>query len=360
MKRINVTKTYLGNKSEFLRLMDEVWDSGWITNHGPKVLELEHQLKEYLGVKHLFFVNNGTIAIQIAIKALGLKEKVLTTPFSYVATTSSLVWENCQPIFIDICPDTLTIDVEKVENALKHDNFSGVLATHVYGIPCDVVGLKKLGAKYGIPIIYDAAHAFGVTISGESILNYGDISTLSFHATKVFHTIEGGALVTNDDDLAHKISYLRNFGHNGPENFFGVGINGKNNEFSAAMGLINLKEIDSLIAERKHLHNLYVSALQGLNLKLAIEDSLPGHNYSYFPVIFDSEEKLLHSKCILENHNIFPRRYFFPSLNTLPYVLYQTCPISESISRRVLCLPFYNGLLKSEIDLITDVLKTSL
>lgn len=359
MSKITVTRTYLPDIEEFKRHIEEIWESGWITNHGPKVLLLESKLKSFLGVKHLFFVNNGTIALQIAIKALGIKGQILTTPFSYVATTSSIVWEGCEPIFVDIDPESLTIDPIEVRKLLN-DNIKGILATHVYGYPCGVHELKKIADEFKIPIIYDAAHAFGVTIEDDSILNFGNISTLSFHATKLFHTIEGGAIITNDDELAHKISYLRNFGHNGQEEFFGLGINGKSSEVNAAMGLINLEFVDTLILERRGLSELYHDLLTGLNLEVKQPTRMLNYNYSYLPVFFKSEEELLRIKSVLEVNDIFSRRYFYPSLNKLPYVREQSCPVAENVSCRVLCLPLYNGLSEDDVRRICDIIKVNL
>lgn len=359
MSKITVTRTYLPDIEEFKRHIEEIWESGWLTNHGPKVLLLESKLKSFLGVKHLFFVNNGTIALQIAIKALGIKGQILTTPFSYVATTSSIVWEGCEPIFVDIDPESLTIDPIEVRKLLN-DNIKGILATHVYGYPCAVHELKKIADEFSIPIIYDAAHAFGVTIEDDSVLNFGNISTLSFHATKLFHTIEGGAIITNDDELAHKISYMRNFGHNGQEEFFGLGINGKSSEVNAAMGLINLEFVDTLILERRGLSEVYHDLLTRLNLEVKQPTRRLNYNYSYLPVIFKSEEELLRIKSVLEVNNIFSRRYFYPSLNKLPYVREQSCPVAENVSCRVLCLPLYNGLSEDDVRRICDIIKVNL
>jgi len=359
MSKITVTKAFLPDIEEFKRHIEEIWESGWITNHGPKVLLLEDKLKNFLGVKHLFFVNNGTIALQIAIKALGIKGQILTTPFSYVATTSSIVWEGCEPVFVDIDPESLTINPTEVRKLLN-DNIKGILATHVYGYPCAVHELKEIAEEFNLPIIYDAAHAFGVSLEDNSILNFGNISTLSFHATKLFHTIEGGAIITNDDALAHKISYMRNFGHNGQEDFFGLGINGKSSEFNAAMGLINLEMVESLIFERKCLTELYYSLIKNLNLEIKMPSNNINYNYSYLPVIFRSEIDLLKIKRCLEENEILSRRYFYPSLNKLPYLDGQICPIAEDISSKVLCLPLYNGLLKDDVERICSIIKLNL
>jgi len=359
MSKITVTKTFLPEKESFKKHLDEIWESGWLTNHGPKVTLLEKELKEFLNVPYLFFVNNGTIALQIAIKALGIQGKIITTPFSYVATTSSIVWEGCEPIFADIDPNTLTIDPNRVKELLNTE-IKAILATHVYGYPCADKILKELANEFNIPIIYDAAHAFGVKVNDESILNLGDISTLSFHSTKLFHTIEGGAIITSDKELAHKISYLRNFGHDGHENFFGLGINGKASEFNAAMGLVNLPHVNRLIIERKRISELYYKLLDNSIIEVKRPNIDLNYNFSYLPVIFKTENQLLCVKESLEKYEIMTRRYFYPSLNRLPYVKYQRNPIAESISSRVLCLPLYNGLSNADVKRICDIIKENL
>ncbi|NTW22342.1 DegT/DnrJ/EryC1/StrS family aminotransferase [Candidatus Falkowbacteria bacterium] len=353
---INVNKTYLPPAEEYEKLLKRIWENNQLTNNGPLVQELEDKLKKHLGVKHLFLVANGTVALQIAIKALALKGEVITSPFTFLATTTSLIWEGCEPIFADIQKNSLTIDPIEIEKRIT-PNTSAILGVHVYGNPCEVERIKELSEKYDLPVIYDAAHAFGVKYKGESLLNYGDISTLSFHATKVFHTVEGGAVITNDDDLAHRISYMRNFGQEGPEKFWGVGINAKNSEFHAAMGLCILPQIDGIIARRRVISELYDSLL----------DSAPGiskplvragaeYNFSFYPVILPSEEALLDLQSRLSDEGVFTRRYFYPSLNTLDYVTRQEAPVSEDISRRILCLPFYYDLPDDDVIRIANII----
>ncbi len=355
---INITKTYLPPLEEYVKNLKKIWDSGWVTNNGQLLVELENKLKEYLGVKHLFIVTNGTMALEIAIKALDLKGEVITTPFSYVATTSSLVWEGCKPVFADIDKETLNIDSREIEKRITPET-SGMMPVHVYGNICDVEKIKDISEKYNLPIIYDAAHAFGAKYNGESILKQGDISILSFHATKLFHMIEGGAVITDNDDLAHKISYLRNFGHKNQEEFFGLGINGKNSEFHAAMGLSVLSHIEEILKSRKEITELYDGLLDWGKLIKPTITQMNGYNYAYYPVIFDSEEVLLKVKNELNRKQIFPRRYFFPSLNSIEYIKEfdeQEMPIAEDISRRILCLPLYHDLKMEEIKLISEIL----
>lgn len=355
---INVTKAFLPPFEEYTKYLEGVWDRVHLTNHGPLVNELEEKLKEFFGVKYFYFINNGTVALQLAIKALDLKGEVITTPFSYVATTSSIVWENAKPVFVDISPDTFTIDVAKIEAAITK-NTSAILATHVYGVPCDVEAIAALAKKYNLKVIYDAAHAFGVKFKGKSILHYGDISTLSFHATKLFHTVEGGGVVTGNEELAHRLSYMRNFGHKGQEEFWGLGINGKNSEFHAAMGLSNFPYIPSIMENRQALSETYDKQFASLGVTLE-RPRLSGdvdYNYSYYPVLFESEKQLLQVRDSLNASYIYPRRYFYPALDTLPYLDKKSpLPVTASVSSRVLCLPLYHDLSHESIRQICSII----
>ncbi len=357
---INVTKSFLPELRDYVAYLEKVWESGWLTNQGPMVLELENRLKELLGVRHLFFVNNGTIALQIAIKALDLSGEIITTPFSYVATTSSIAWEGCSPVFADISPDTLCIDPVSIEGKIT-PHTRAIMGVHVYGNPCDVDAIEQVAQRHNLKVIYDAAHAFGVNYHGRSILKWGDISTLSFHATKVFHTVEGGAIVTDSDLLAHKISYMRNFGHNGPEAFWGLGVNGKCSEMHAAMGLCLLPKVPHIIDRRKALTELYDSLLKDVE-GLSRPPVRPGteYNYAYYPVLLESEERLLDVRSALNANEIFPRRYFYPSLTTLPYVDSTPMPIAMDASLRVLCLPLFPDLQESQVCSICDIIRAQL
>lgn len=353
---INVTKSFLPSKVNFDALINNIWQRNWLTNNGPLVNDLELRLKEHLKLNHLLFLSNGTIAIQIAIKALELRGEVITTPFSYVATTSSLVWENCTPVFVDIDPHTLTIDPHKIEAAIT-EHTTGILATHVYGNPCDIVAIATIAERHQLKVIYDAAHCFGTRYQGRSVLEYGDVSTISFHATKLFHTIEGGAVISSSAELTQRMAKLRNFGHDGPDTFPSVGINGKNSEFHAAMGLAILPHVDDILARRKTQYQYYCQKL--VNLQVEYPQIVAGAepNYAYFPIIFPAEAQLLRSVQELNHNYIYPRRYFFPSLNRLPYLGHtQNCPIAESLSERVLCLPLYHDLTEAEMDLIARIL----
>lgn len=352
---INVTKAFLPPIAEYQKLVAEIFERVWLTNNGPLVNELELSVKEYLDVPHMLFLNNGTIAIQLAIKALGIKGEVITTPFSYVATTSSLVWENCKPVFVDIDEKTLNIDPLKIEDAITPST-SAILATHVFGNPCDVAAIKQIADKYNLKVIYDAAHCFGTKMNGRSVFEYGDISTTSFHATKLFHTVEGGAVFTMNAEILRRLSLFRNFGHTSPVSFEGAGINAKNSEFHAAMGLCNLKYMDAISQKRKEQWLHYAELFKGLKVDLIQLTPGADFNYSYFPVIFRSEGDLLKSVEALQLQSIYPRRYFYPSLNTLSYLTYKACTVSESIAPRILCLPLYHDLRHEEQRMIARVL----
>ncbi|MGA2624311.1 MAG: DegT/DnrJ/EryC1/StrS family aminotransferase [Bacteroidota bacterium] len=352
---INVTRTYLPPLKQYVGYLETIWAAHRVTNNGPLVVELEEKLKKYLGVKHLFFVSNGTIALQLAIRALGLRKEIITTPFSYVASTSSIVWEGCRPKFVDINPRTLCIDEKRIERTITRET-RAILAVHVYGNPCEVTAIESIARKHGLKVIYDAAHAFGVKYKGRSVLNHGDISTISFHATKVFHTVEGGAVITSDDDLAHRLSYMRDFGHDGTERFFGLGVNGKNTELHAAMGLCVLPKVGTFLKMRENISDTYSRMLKKSSLRMPERNPKGTSNYAYYPVIFPSEEVMLRVRECLGKHEIFPRRYFYPSLNKLNYVQREHLPISEDISKRILCLPLYPDLKLSEVRNIAQLI----
>jgi len=341
---------------EYVELLKGVWNRNWITNNGPLVNELELRLKDYLDVAHLLFLNNGTIALQIAIKALSLHGEIITTPFSYVATTSSIIWEGCEPVFVDIDPETLNIDPAKIEAAITEKSVA-ILATHVYGNPCDIDAIEAIANKHNLKVIYDAAHCFGSLYKNKSVFNYGDVITTSFHATKLFHTGEGGAVFTGNADLLKKMAFLRNFGHNGPEEFAEVGVNGKNSEIHAAMGLVNLKYVEAILNSRKELSKYYDERLVGLKVTRPKISKDATFNYSYYPIVFETEDQLLKSVKSLNAHEVYPRRYFYPSLNTISYTGKHKAPNSEEISKRVLCLPLYYSLSKEEIDFICRILQ---
>lgn len=357
---IPVTKPFLPSKDKYQQYVDAIWERNWLTNNGPLVNELELQLKSYLDLPHVLFVGNGTLALQIAIKALELSGEVITTPFSYVATTSALVWERCTPVFVDIDPQTLNIDATKIEAAIT-EKTTGILATHVYGNPCDVEAIRAIADKYQLKVIYDAAHAFGVTYQDKSIFSYGDVSITSFHATKLFHTIEGGGIFPKNAELTYRCAQARNFGHRGWKDYDGVGINGKNSEFHAAMGLCNLPEVGKIIQKRKTLFSQYDKWQAQIGWERPEVTDQTVYNYAYYPVLFEDEKQLEKVKQNLENNEIFPRRYFYPLLSSLPYLSGATpCPVAESAARRVLCLPLYHTLSESTVDMICRIIIRSL
>lgn len=357
---INVTKSFLPKMEDYQRYISGIWDRVWLTNNGPLVNELEIRLKEYLGIDHLLFLSNGTIALQVAIKALSLKGEIITTPFSYVATTSSIVWEGCEPVMVDIRPDTLNIDPDLIESAIT-DKTSAILATHVFGNPCDVEKISEIAKRHNLNVIYDAAHAFGVRYKGRSLYGYGDISTASFHATKIFHTIEGGAVVTQDPERLRVMAMLRNFGHSSATEFGGLGINAKNSEFHAAMGLAVLPYFEEIVEKRRKISERYVQNLSDTRLSWQDISDNCEYNYSYFPTIFESEDILIKTLNECNKSGIFPRRYFYPSLNNLPYIKSKfSVPNSEDIARRIICLPLYESLSIEEVDMICRVIKRSL
>ncbi len=356
---INVTKTYMPNKVKYLEYIDEIYSNGWITNNGPLVRKLEERLEKYLGVKNLILVSNGTAALEIAYRTLDLKGYVITTPFSFVATTSSLVTNGLKPIFADINKKTLNIDPENIE-ALITPNTSAIVPVHVFGNGCDVKAIEKIAKTNNLKVVYDAAHAFGIKHDGKSILSYGNISTLSFHATKLFHTIEGGALIVNDDDLVEKARYLINFGIENPESIPELGINAKMNEFEAAMGLCMLDEIEDIQEKRKLIYELYSKELKDIVVFQEKSDKTT-LNYSYFPIILKDEKETLRLQKKLNDNKIFPRRYFYPSLDTLEYIEpKQICKISRNISKRIICIPIYPELRENEQKNIIKIIKRSL
>lgn len=340
---IPVTKSYLPDKEKFKSYIDKIYESGWLTNNGPLLKELEDRLKNYLGVRNIILVANGSLALQVAYKALNLKGEVITTPFSFVATTSTLAWDGLKPVFADIDPDTFNLDPENIEPLIT-EKTSAILPVHVFGNPCEVEKIEEISRKHNLKVIYDGAHAFGVKYKDKSIFNYGDISTLSFHATKLFHTIEGGAIITNDDDIADKVRLLVNFGISGPDKIDGLGTNAKMNEFEAAMGLCVLDDIEDIINERKKVFERYFKGLNGI-VKFQTFNSYALKNYSYAAVLFKDEADLLKAKNKLNKKNIFPRRYFYPSLDKLDYIdSEQKSLISRNISERILCLPLFTAL----------------
>lgn len=353
MARINVTKAFMPPFEEYEVYLRRIWDTEMLTNQGPLLEEFEAKAKAFLGVKNFHFVTNGTLALQMALRALDIKEgEIITTPFSYVATTSAILWERYTPIYVDIDSETYCIDVNKIEAAIT-PNTKAIMAVHVFGHPCDVERIEEIANKHKLKVIYDGAHAFGVEYQGKSLLAYGDISTCSFHATKLFHTIEGGCVIPRDKSVSNKLELIKRFGHSGDEHFM-LGINAKASEFQAAMGLCNLNHVGAVIASRKVLAEHYDTLLKQTIMRPQIKAGK--HNYGYYPVVFKDEETLKRVVDALQAAEIHPRRYFYPALNRLPYIQNpQSCPIAEDIAIRILCLPLYDELLSEDIDRICTI-----
>ncbi len=356
---IPVTKTHFPKLENYKFQLERIWKNGWLTNRGELVKELEHKIKDNLNSVPLLIMNNGTAPLQIAVKIMAKGGEVITTPFSYVATTSSIIWEGCSPVFADIDKKSLTIDVEEIRKKIS-DKTTCILATHVFGNPCDVEAIEQLAKEYNLYVIYDAAHCFGVEYKGQSLFNYGDVSTCSFHATKVFHTAEGGALFTSNEELMFKAFQSHNFGHLNATDFSLVGINAKISELQAAMGLSMLEEMSVVFRERKAVVEYYREHLDFTRMGTFELREGTNWNYSYFPIILESESVLQKVMKALAAQEIFPRRYFYPSLNQLPYLASQPCPISESVASRILCLPLYVGLDEENLRSIVKIIHQSL
>lgn len=349
---IPVTQPFLPPQQIYNSYLEGVWKRQWLTNMGPLASQLEMELKSFLKLKHLLFVTNGTVALQMAIKALDLKGEIITTPFSFVATTSSIVWEGCTPVFVDINAESLNIDADKIEAAIT-DQTTAILATHVYGNPCDVEKIEQIAKKHDLKVIYDAAHAFGVEVNGKSIFEYGDISTCSLHATKLYHSVEGGFVVTQNSGILKKLASIRNFGISGFDTFDELGLNGKNSEFHAAMGLANLKYIDDIIKKRLALTQRYDDQLKNLKAYRPKWHQDSENKGAYYPLVFKSEELMVKIVEQLKANEIGTRRYFYPSLaSALPYLEPKALKITDEVSKNVLCLPLFYDLTFEEVDLI--------
>lgn len=356
---IPVTKTYFPDPSRFQLELQRIWESGWLTNRGALCKELEAKIQDRLTSAPLVIMNNGTVPLQIALKLLANGGEVITTPFSYVATVSSIVWEGCTPVFVDIDPHTLTINPDLIESAITPQT-TCILATHVFGNICHVEQIQEIADRYGLKVIYDAAHCFDVKYKGQSIFNFGDLSTCSFHATKIFHTAEGGALFCNDDSLITRAFRMHNFGHVTPESFDEAGINAKISELNSAMGLCVLEDMDDILDARKAVVEFYRTHLSFKGFQTQMLREGLDWNAAYFPIWFEEEEKMLQVLHALNVNAIYPRRYFNPSLNQLPYVKGQPCPVSEDISQKILCLPLYVGIKESELSLICSIINENI
>jgi dTDP-4-amino-4,6-dideoxygalactose transaminase len=351
------SKPYLPDRRRLDRYLDRIYDKVWLTNNGPLVGELQERLIEHLGVPRLLPTANGTLALQIAYRVLGLRGDVVTTPFSFVATAASLVWEGIRPVFGDIDADSLDLDPASVEAAITSET-TGIVPVHVFGNPCSR-DIDRIAADRDLKLVYDAAHAFGVRQDGESVLCRGDAAILSFHATKVFHTVEGGAIVFADEGAHDLAKQMINFGIDGEDSVGGLGINAKMNEFEAAMGLAVLDEMHIVTSRRRRAHERYVDRLTGA-VRFPVWSTDTTQNHAYFPVLFDTEAETLAVRDSLLAKGVQPRRYFRPSLDTLPYVTGPAMLRARRISDTVLCLPLYPDLTEAEVDLVAGVVLTEL
>jgi dTDP-4-amino-4,6-dideoxygalactose transaminase len=363
-KQITVTSPLLPNLDEFNEMLKQIWDSKWITNNGQFHCQLEKELAQYLGVSYISLFTNGTLPLLTALQALRITGEVITTPYSFVATTHSIWWNGCKPVFVDIDPKTGNLDPDKIEAAITPKT-TAIMPVHCYGKPCDVRRIKQIADTYGLKVIYDAAHVFGVKVDGVSILNAGDLSTLSFHATKVYNTIEGGAMIMHDEETKRRIDYLKNFGFAGETTVVGPGINSKMDEMRAAYGILNLRQVDAAIAARQKVANTYREALRGISGITFFED-MPGvrHNYSYFPIFIDAQaygttrDELY---ALMKSHNVLGRRYFYPLISEfstyrgLESANPDNLPAAHRMADSVICLPMHHGLSEEDLERTIDI-----
>ena len=364
-KQITVTAPLLPDLEEFNALLKEIWDSKWVTNNGSFHKQLEKELAEYLKVPYISLFTNGTLPLLTALQALRVTGEVITTPYSFVATTHSIWWNGCKPVFVDIDPATGNIDPDAIEAAITNKT-TAIMPVHVYGKPCDTKRIQEIADKYGLKVIYDAAHAFGVEVDGESILKAGDMSTLSFHATKVYNTLEGGALVMHDAETKKRIDYLKNFGFAGETTVVAPGINSKVDEVRAAYGIINLRQVDAAIEARHQVAVKYREALRPIE-GITFMDDMPGvkHNYSYFPIFIDADKYGMTRDELYENmrsHNVLGRRYFYPLISTfsiyrgLPSAAPENLPKAHKMADSVICLPMHHELSAEDIDRVLELI----
>lgn len=363
--QITVTSPLLPDLDEFHGLLKEIWASKWITNNGSFHQQLEKELAEYLKVPFVSLFTNGTLPLITALQALHITGEVITTPYSFVATTHSLWWNGIKPVFVDIDPTTCNIDPDRIEAAITPKT-TAIMPVHVYGKPCDTIRIQEIADKYGLKVIYDAAHAFGVEVNGESILNAGDMSTLSFHATKVYNTIEGGAMVMHDEKTKRRIDYLKNFGFAGETEVVAPGINSKIDEIRAAYGILNLRQVDAAIQARQKVAQRYRNALRNVP-GITFFDDMPGvrHNYSYFPIFIDAEsfgKTRDHLYFDMKGANVLGRRYFYPLISDfstyrgLPSATRENLPKAYKLADTVLCLPMHHDLSDEDVERVLNLI----
>lgn len=365
MKNIPVTQPFLPELSEFIPYLEKIWDNKWLTNNGPFHQQLEKELCEYLGVDYISLFNNATIALITALQALRISGEVITTPYSFIATSHSILWNGLKPVFVDIDPDTFNIDPKKIEAAIT-PNTTAIMPVHCYSSPCEVEAIQEIADNYGLRVIYDAAHAFGVNYKGQSILRYGDMSILSFHATKVFNTFEGGAIICQDAKTKQRIDRLKNFGIADELTVTAPGINGKMSEINAAFGLVQLKHINSAIEQRRRIDLAYrreLTQIKGITVPAASEHS--NSNYSYFPVLIEPEFRMSRDELYFElkKNNILSRRYFYPLISNMPMyrgiesAAIENLPLSNAVSDKVLCLPIFNEMDENDFSRIINIIR---
>lgn len=364
-KNIPVTQPFLPDLNEFIPYLEKIWENRWLTNNGPFHQQLEAALCEYLGVEHVSLFNNATIALITALQALRISGEVITTPYSFVATSHSIMWNGLEPVFVDIDPTTFNIDPTKIEAAIT-PRTTAIMPVHCYSNPCDVEAIQKIADNYGLKVIYDAAHAFGVNYKGESLLKWGDLSILSFHATKVFNTFEGGAIISPDAKTKQRIDRLKNFGIADELTVTAPGINGKMSEINAAFGLVQLKHIDQAMAQRQAVDERYRAELAGVTgITLYQHDAHANSNFSYFPILVEAEYPLCRDELYdkLKAHGVLSRRYFYPLISNMPMYRGQKSaattylPQANASAEKVLCLPIYNELTKTEQHQIIQLIK---
>ena len=364
-KQITVTSPLLPDLEEFHALLKEIWDSKWVTNNGSFHKQLEKELAEYLKVPYISLFTNGTLPLLTALQALRITGEVITTPYSFVATTHSIWWNGCKPVFVDVDPVTGNMDPDKIEAAITNKT-TAIMPVHVYGKPCDTKRIKEIADKYGLKVIYDAAHAFGVEVNGESVLTAGDMSTLSFHATKVYNTLEGGALVMHDAETKKRVDYLKNFGFAGETEVVAPGINSKVDEVRAAYGILNLRQVDAAIEARHQVAVKYREALRPVE-GITLMDDIPGvkHNYSYFPIFIDAEKYGMTRDELYEkmrSHNVLGRRYFYPLISTfstyrgLESAAPKNLPNAHKMADSVICLPMHHELSAEDIHRVLELI----
>jgi len=365
-KPIYVTQPHLPPLAEFIPYLEKIWESRWLTNAGPYHQELEVALARYLEVPYLSLFTNGTIALVVALQALRISGEVITTPFSFVATAHSLLWNGIKPVFVDIDPNTFNLDAEKIEAAITPQT-TAILPVHCYGTPCDTDRIRQIADRYGLKVIYDAAHAFGVKQNGESLIRHGDLSVLSFHATKVFTTFEGGAIACRDEKTKQRIDYLKNFGIADEVTVVGPGINGKMNEVQAAFGLLQMRYLEQTQKKRSAVDAFYhteISNIPGIRLLHLPKCTLS--NYSYFPILVGEEYPLNRDKLytVMREHGIFARRYFYPLISEmpmyrgLPSAAIANLPVASRISRQVLCIPIHADLAGEEVEKVIEIVRS--